>query len=1401
MKKALNTALLFASLFAFSQATNSSLIKGLLDSGDAQFEAKQYIAAVSYYKRALQLKSSSIKAEYQLAECYRQMQDYESAAYYYQRIGERQDIRYPLAGFYHGLMQKLKGEYDQALVTFKKFTKFLVLNGLHEEDPYRYYHKQAKIEIDGCQLALTQITLIHPDYQFLALAAPLNSPYNDYAAFTVWDDDMVCLTSARASGKGSQLDQQFGEAYADIFRYTKGASGVWDEISSSDRFEKIINSKLGEGSGAFNKDRTKFYYTNCDEVCHIFFSRLSGGKWTDPVPLNHNINEIGFNSQHPSITAGGDTLFFASDREGGMGELDIWMSFNAGNENWGPAIHLGDQINTPFKEISPFYDQKEDVLFFASNGHRGFGGFDIYIAKGDKFATAEIYNAGIPFNSFKDDIFFFLGNQKGYLSSNREEGMGKFDIFGFSIKSKEEIMSEVAAESTIAGRNSLFTDDYNFDSSEAETITQIISRKLSSAVSEIDLVLTDTQLEVYNSLSLDDKERIERIVQARIRKMTDNMIKSIRSEDDYYYQQLSASNRQKVDNIVTNYLEQQGLGYSVSLSGDILQYYDDADAEEQEKIDILISDRLKTSESFVLAAPTYNSFTKEEQKSLDGITEKYLSEKKNLEALRLDLREKVFLRDNTRSEEDVSKAIRENMIGLSTQEKYKVGDAERDYYETLTQKDKDNLSAIATTFMVSDLSSFEQTLDEEQLDVYRNKNQSDTRKLDKILVKIMSNMAKSSTYLAETNFTFDELQLAISESADETYQKLVESRPHLTEEQRLTLKVFVKTAYEPYMAEPSQVFFDTPPPIITVSSSGPSAEDVPPTLSNTDLDAYDALPASKKRVIDNLIGLDYLNETFYNRAKRLRDEAELARLPKAEAVHITILAKKVSGEDLKPNEEASLTEAFTHYNNLSKGRKSFFNRMVLERAFETKNDRYVLSKADARTRGQLTVSDRNLMERIKTFRFKNERVLTENLRLEAQDVEAPKVDLIAMVDRAQTEEDAPPVVPAEETDTAPEVTPAPAVATEETVPSTTPSTVAPLLPEQDSEAETLLTLEGVATTEQSGQTKVGLSSENMEGYEDYEEITIAGQLIEPSTQNPLPNHPVKLIAYDTEETVTESYTDNGGYFSFNTKAKQYDISFDDVDTYTSAALSALRVDGKKTADASIKVSDTRAFFDVNAYALRPETVILLDEVIATIQTEGGLVEIESHTDATGSLDYNLQLSKKRGYAARDYLIENGVDMADISVIWHGQGKPIADNDSPFGRQLNRRLDLRLINQTEQDFGRFYLVRPAADIYSLAGSFDVTAQHIRDLNGLTAGVRAYQPIRIKEGSKRPDYNLVIPADIVSNSDFIYIVKYGDNLEKVATKFNVPEELLLEQNNLYSTDLIPGTSLIIYPSTED
>ncbi|NQZ78224.1 MAG: OmpA family protein, partial [Ekhidna sp.] len=441
----------------------------------------------------------------------------------------------------------------------------------------------------------------------------------------------------------------------------------------------------------------------------------------------------------------------------------------------------------------------------------------------------------------------------------------------------------------------------------------------------------------------------------------------------------------------------------------------------------------------------------------------------------------------------------------------------------------------------------------------------------------------------------------------------------------------------------------------------------------------------------------------------------------------------------------------TYYNNLSQDRKAFISRVVLNDGLPKKNGNYILPARDAQARGSLSTDEQALLQRIKKFRFNNDRILTDNIALDSKDIDEAPVDIIALAGNVEKIE--------------------------------------------SSGSEKLLGTEDISASEELGEIKISLPIDKIEGYD---EITITGKLVGSSSGSPLASYALKLIEFDNTQTVIEGYTNDQGEFEFIVNPEKYDLTFKKASASESVSLEDFNVEGRREKASGIYTNATRAFFDVSSSNLRPEVRILLDEVIVAFKKSGNKIEIESHTDNTGNAESNLILSKDRGYAARDYLIESGISKSDISVIWHGSENPIADNNNPYGRQLNRRIDVRLIGKRKESFGNFYLVRPGTTITKISGSMGVSLDHIRTINGLgNADLAAYKPIRLKKSGIVVDFNLVVPADIKSGSDFVYTVQPGDNLEIVAKKFNVPEELIMEQNDLSSSTLEPGTRLIIYP----
>lgn len=398
--------------------------------GDRYFDNEEYFLAAEYFNKALKEDANDHYAAYRLGEAYRAYFDYNKAEKSYARVVSVAPKEFPLAAFWYASMLKTNGKYDEAKLVYESF----VASFQPTTDDDKAILEHSKLELKGCEVALIEMKKPQRDYEFKVLPRPANSDYSDYAPVIFENDSSIVLTSARPGAKGGEKDPRMGGMFSDNFRFmSKG--GAWVANKANDGFEDL-NTNQNDGAGVFSKDKNKYYYTSCEgDYCQIMVSNKKNNKWGRPVALNANINIVGYPNKQPALNALGDTLFFVSTRPGGKGQNDIWYSVlqSGGEENWGPAVNLA-AVNTAYIDMSPCFYAPEKTLFFASNGHEGFGGLDIFMARGANFEKVE--NAGLPFNSNRDDFYFVLGEKYGYLSSNREGGLGHDDIYLYRITTK-----------------------------------------------------------------------------------------------------------------------------------------------------------------------------------------------------------------------------------------------------------------------------------------------------------------------------------------------------------------------------------------------------------------------------------------------------------------------------------------------------------------------------------------------------------------------------------------------------------------------------------------------------------------------------------------------------------------------------------------------------------------------------------------------------------------------------------------------------------------------------------------------------------------------------------------------------------------------------------------------------
>jgi peptidoglycan-associated lipoprotein len=262
-----------------------------------------------------------------------------------------------------------------------------------------------------------------------------NSRYHDFApAFASSDYETVVFTSSRKEGKGSKTYEVTGQQNTDLFKSVLSKKG-WEKPVLLDD----INTDDEEGAAVFNYNYTTLYFTRCRQErgekygCAIMLSKVQGDSWTEPEDLK--IVSDSMIAAHPALSGDGLTMYFSSNIFGGFGGSDLWkISRGSESDNlWSEPTNLGSQINTSGDEMFPFV--RKDTLFFASNGHPGFGGLDIYKAYQNDSGIWTVENVGKPINSEADDfgIIFENENECGYFTSRRKGGRGGDDIYSFRL--------------------------------------------------------------------------------------------------------------------------------------------------------------------------------------------------------------------------------------------------------------------------------------------------------------------------------------------------------------------------------------------------------------------------------------------------------------------------------------------------------------------------------------------------------------------------------------------------------------------------------------------------------------------------------------------------------------------------------------------------------------------------------------------------------------------------------------------------------------------------------------------------------------------------------------------------------------------------------------------------------
>lgn len=396
---------------------------------DKAFADQQYYVAIDRYKKSYSKiknnKAEKSRVAFQIAECYRMVNDTRRSEPAYKRV-IRMDYqrKEPIALLYFADALKANGDYEEAILQYELYTERV------PEDP------RGPDGAESCRLAMEWLEQ-SSKYEVENIKK-INAKTDDFApAFSDSFYTSIIFTSTRDGTTGKGLDEWTGQNFSDLFAAKLDRKGAWSTPVLIEK-DQIINTEANEGVATLNNDFRRIYFTRCSNLkgekrgCQIYQASVSGRSFGNPQ-LVSLFSDTNVTVGHPTLSDDDQIIIFSSDKEGGYGGKDLWMAKRKGKDGeFGVPVNLGPVINTMGDEMFPFL-RHDSTLYFASDRHLGMGGLDIFKSSLVNDEWTQPVNLKPPINSYGDDfgIVFRPEEESGFLTSNRSGGRGGDDVYAF----------------------------------------------------------------------------------------------------------------------------------------------------------------------------------------------------------------------------------------------------------------------------------------------------------------------------------------------------------------------------------------------------------------------------------------------------------------------------------------------------------------------------------------------------------------------------------------------------------------------------------------------------------------------------------------------------------------------------------------------------------------------------------------------------------------------------------------------------------------------------------------------------------------------------------------------------------------------------------------------------------
>lgn len=392
-----------------------------------------YNGALRIYRKIYDNNPDDPKINFYMGGCYLKLLEMREAIGYLKVTEKLQpgiDIN---LHFFLGQAYQYLGKLDSALTEYSKY-KALLKEGQLKGNPVNEFLSQIEVARKYME---TPVNVIVKN-----AGGNVNSEYDDGMPSITSEWDQLFFTSRRPDTKGGGVNPETGLYYDDIY------VSEWDTVNNkwavAENNENDLNTAGQDAVACFSSEGNIIYvYRNLGKSTgsgDIYYSKKRpDGKWGKPRAFGKPVNSTYYEGSC-SISPDGKTIYFVSERKGGFGNADIWTSTKIDKKTWSKPVNLGAVINSENDEMNVFLHSDGKTLFFATNGYKTMGGYDIFMTQlNDDGSWKQPLNLCYPINTSKDEKTFTMtsGGEKAYITSNREKGYGGSDIYEIDLSSYE----------------------------------------------------------------------------------------------------------------------------------------------------------------------------------------------------------------------------------------------------------------------------------------------------------------------------------------------------------------------------------------------------------------------------------------------------------------------------------------------------------------------------------------------------------------------------------------------------------------------------------------------------------------------------------------------------------------------------------------------------------------------------------------------------------------------------------------------------------------------------------------------------------------------------------------------------------------------------------------------------